>query len=80
MMTAEVSANPFRAGNGFQPLCLAGRAREQEQFSRLLDTDTVPQNVAVLGLRGTGKTVLLERFKSIAQDKGWFWAGSDLSE
>jgi hypothetical protein len=32
------------------------------------------------GLRGLGKTVLLERFKPIAIHNGWLWAGTDLSE
>lgn len=32
------------------------------------------------GLRGVGKTVLLETFKPIAVAEGWLWAGADLSE
>ncbi|MHB8593808.1 MAG: ATP-binding protein, partial [Acidimicrobiales bacterium] len=32
------------------------------------------------GLRGVGKTVLLETFKPRAIQKGWLWAGTDMSE
>jgi hypothetical protein len=32
------------------------------------------------GLRGVGKTVLLDTFKPIAIREGWLWAGADLSE
>jgi len=32
------------------------------------------------GLRGLGKTVLLETFKPMAMSEGWLWAGTDLSE
>lgn len=32
------------------------------------------------GLRGVGKTVLLETFKPLAVREGWLWAGTDLSE
>lgn len=32
------------------------------------------------GLRGVGKTVLLESLKPIAQANNWLWTGNDLSE
>jgi hypothetical protein len=32
------------------------------------------------GLRGLGKTVLLEKLKPVAIAAGWLWAGTDLSE
>jgi len=41
---------------------------------------TVAQNAILTGLRGTGKTVLLEELKPIAQAHNWLWAGNDLSE
>ena len=37
-------------------------------------------NMILTGLRGLGKTVLLEKFKPIAVQSGWLWAGTDLSE
>jgi hypothetical protein len=38
------------------------------------------QNLVLTGLRGVGKTVLLETFKPLAQSMGWLWCGTDLSE
>ena len=38
------------------------------------------ENLILTGLRGVGKTVLLETFNPIATNSGWVWAGDDLSE
>jgi hypothetical protein len=38
------------------------------------------ENVVLTGLRGVGKTVLLETFKPLAINKGWSWVGTDLAE
>lgn len=38
------------------------------------------ENMILTGLRGVGKTVLLETFKPEAQMAKWLWAGADLSE
>ena len=38
------------------------------------------QNLVLTGLRGVGKTVLLDTFKPVALAKGWLWVGADLSE
>ncbi len=47
----------------------------------LLSQERILENVVLTGLRGVGKTVLLdERFKDAALDAGWLWAGTDLSE
>ncbi len=72
--------NPFRPGAGQRPVYLAGRTHEQEEFKKLLKQHPVSQNVIVTGLRGVGKTVLLEELKQIAQTNGWLWTGNDLSE
>lgn len=72
--------NPFRPGAGQKPPHLAGREKEKEAFSKLLDQDVVIKNLILTGLRGTGKTVLSETFKPIATGKKWTWIGSDLSE
>jgi hypothetical protein len=37
-------------------------------------------NMVLTGLRGVGKTVLLDTLKPIALSKGWWWVGTDLSE
>jgi len=62
------------------PPYLAGRERETEEFRRLLGQDTILENMVLTGLRGVGKTVLLDTFKPLAIDKGWLWVGADLSE
>lgn len=72
--------NPFRPGAGQQPVYLAGRTNEQDAFVRMLGQVPVSQNVIVTGLRGVGKTVLLETLKPIAQSEKWLWTGNDLSE
>ena len=75
-----VPINPFRPGNGQRPLYLAGRTHEHDQFSKMVREDAVAQNAILTGLRGTGKTVLLEELKPIAQTQKWLWAGNDLSK
>ena len=72
--------NPFRPGAGHAPPYLAGRAAEQQEFTRFLDQSPVLTNLVLTGLRGVGKTVLLETLKPIAIQQGWLWAGTDLSE
>ena len=62
------------------PPYLAGRKDEEQEFRKLLRQEVVTDNMILTGLRGVGKTVLLETFKPIAQAKGWAWAGTDLSE
>ena len=76
---AEFS-NPFRPGAGHQPPYLAGRHEEREEFLRLLGQSTILENMVLTGLRGVGKTVLLDSFKPLATSLGWVWVGTDLSE
>ena len=38
------------------------------------------RNVIITGLRGVGKTVLLDSLKPRAQQTGWLWTGTDLTE
>jgi hypothetical protein len=62
------------------PPYLAGRAPEQEEFEKLLDQRVILENPLLTGLRGVGKTVLLETFKPLAIQRGWIWVGTDMSE
>jgi hypothetical protein len=62
------------------PPYLAGREQEKQEFARLLDQDPILENVVLTGLRGVGKTVLLETLKPMAIERGWLWVGTDLSE
>ncbi|WP_313031763.1 ATP-binding protein [Brucella sp.] len=72
--------NPFRPGAGHMPPYLAGRKAEEQEFRKLLKQTTILENLILTGLRGVGKTVLLETFKPLAIQEGWLWVGTDLSE
>ncbi|OKS84912.1 P-loop NTPase family protein [Mucilaginibacter polytrichastri] len=76
----ESFVNPFRPGAGQPPPYLAGREHEKIDFEKLLRQSPILKNLILTGLRGVGKTVLLESLKPIALQNGWFWAGNDLSE
>jgi len=62
------------------PPYLAGREHEFDQFDRLLRQEEILENLVLTGLRGVGKTVLMETFKPRALAAGWLWASADLSE
>lgn len=79
-MTTASFSNPFRPGAGHPPPHLAGRKEEEAEFRRLLAQAAVTENMVLTGLRGVGKTVLLESFKPIAMSENWLWVGTDLSE
>src|SRR3954454_16701111 len=72
--------NPYRPGAGHIPPYLAGREREYEEFQRLLQQDQILENLVLTGLRGVGKTVLLETFKPKAIEQGCLSPTADLSE
>lgn len=69
-------------GNGIEPRYLAGRDEYVELFTRSLKSfeDGLPRNTVVSGLRGTGKTVLLRRFKIIAESRGWLTVEREFNE
>jgi hypothetical protein len=73
--------NPYTPGAGHPPPYLAGRQGEVDEFVTMLQQERILENVILTGLRGVGKTVLLEeKFKPTAIGQGWLWAGADLSE
>jgi type II secretory pathway predicted ATPase ExeA len=77
----QTEPNPYTPGAGHSPPFLAGREPEIQAFRKFLRQDQVLSNVVLTGLRGTGKTVLMEdRYKPDAQNEGWVWVGSDFSE
>jgi len=80
MERQRLIANPYRPGAGHRPPFLAGREKEQEHFWRLLRQNYTTENILITGLRGFGKTVLLEDLKRMALAEGWVWVGNDLSE
>lgn len=72
--------NPFRPGAGHRPPYLAGRNTEKDEFRRIIEQEIIMQNLIVSGLRGVGKTVLLDNFRDTAQERKWIWVGTDCSE
>src|ERR1700691_2057585 len=66
--------NPYAPGAGLQPPELAGRDRLLEDaaidMDRLLNRRPT-KGMMLLGLRGVGKTVLLNRLHSMAEQKGF---------
>ena len=66
--------NPYAPGAGLQPPELAGRDRLIEDVTidmeRLLARRPT-KGLVLLGLRGVGKTVLLNRLRAFADDKGF---------
>lgn len=72
--------NPYRPGAGHPPPYLAGRAAELDEMTGLLRQKIILSNLVLTGLRGVGKTVLLETFKPLALRRNWLWCGTDLSE
>ncbi|MCY3761524.1 MAG: ATP-binding protein, partial [Gemmatimonadetes bacterium] len=79
-MTGTRFSNPFRPGAGHPPPYLAGRLAERQEFLKLLGQTAILENMVLTGLRGVGKTVLLDSFKPEAIRRGWLWVGTDLSE
>jgi len=76
----KIFQNPFKPGAGHKPPFLAGRMEETHAFLKLLEQKTILTNAVLTGLRGVGKTVLLEDWKPQAIAKKWLWVGTDLSE
>lgn len=80
MQNIDCFENPFRPGAGHKPPYLAGRVTEFNEFDRLLKQQVVLENIILTGLRGVGKTVLLDSLKPKAIKSKWLWVGTDLSE
>ncbi len=80
MSKKDMFHNPFKPGAGHMPPYLAGRENEKKEFMKLISQKTVFENMVLTGLRGVGKTVLLDTFKPLALEQKWLWVGADLSE
>lgn len=68
----STSDNPFNPGSGAAPPYLAGRRLEIAAFERMLrrTRDGQAENILVHGLRGVGKTVLMNRFNKMCVNDG----------
>jgi AAA ATPase domain len=66
--------NPYTPNAGSRPAALAGRDAQLEQFRILvarLKTGATDQSMIIRGLRGVGKTVLLNAFEDRAEAEGF---------
>jgi hypothetical protein len=66
--------NPYTPGSGIKPLKLAGRDGDLEAFGVLLErlaSGQPERSLIYSGLRGVGKTVLLQEFETLAREAGW---------
>lgn len=70
---ARTNDSPFRAGFGKTPPMLAGRDSVLDDFAAALAEGTwsTERTMLVEGLRGVGKTVLLNALEDIARERGW---------
>jgi len=75
--TVDPVRNPYSPGAGLRPVELAGRERELTQFGVLrarARQRRISQSMVLTGLRGVGKTVLLNELANAARDDGWIVA------
>lgn len=75
--------NPYRPGAGLMPTYLAGRDTDIEEMENLFNALclSIPtQSVIFSGLRGVGKTVLINKLQEIAEDKDIFCKHIEVEE
>jgi len=66
--------NPYAPGAGTKPPALVGRDEQIESFDVLLErleNGCAEQSMIITGLRGVGKTVLLDVFREKAEGRRW---------
>ncbi|MDZ4063422.1 MAG: ATP-binding protein, partial [Coriobacteriia bacterium] len=66
--------NPYAPGAGTKPPALVGRDEQIESFDVLLErleNGYAEQSMIITGLRGVGKTVLLDVFREKAETRNW---------
>jgi hypothetical protein len=66
--------NPYAPGAGQRPPELAGRTKQLDAFDVVLERiarGRPERSVVLTGLRGVGKTVLLNQLRSAAISRGW---------
>jgi hypothetical protein len=79
----DARINPYAPGAGTRPPLIAGRDSEIQAYEVLLDRlkrGTAGQSMIITGLRGVGKTVLLNALEDISVERGWIAAGRELDE
>lgn len=75
--------NPYRPGVGLKPMYIAGRDEDIESVEQIFEalTMNVPvQSIIYSGLRGVGKTVLINKLEEIANEKEIFCRHIEVEE
>lgn len=78
-----IKINPYRPGAGLKPMYLAGREDEISDVGQIFDALSMQipaQSIIYSGLRGVGKTVLINELRTIAEDKGIFCRHIEIEE
>lgn len=71
----RAALNPFSPGSGLRPPALVGRDSELEALDVLVErtrNGLDGRGIILSGLRGVGKTVLLNEMRFRAEEAGWF--------
>ncbi|MFF0817148.1 AAA family ATPase [Rhodococcus sp. NPDC003318] len=74
----DPALNPFKPGSGLRPPALEGRDAEREQFDLLVARSkhrNYDRGIMLSGLRGVGKTALLNTLAEHAENQGWLTIG-----
>jgi hypothetical protein len=67
--------NPYTPDSGVKPPALTGRDRELEHLRSIITQvgqGGTERHVLITGLRGVGKTVLLNEFEAMCMEAGWY--------
>ena len=78
-----IKINPYRPGAGLMPMYIAGRDEDinsVEQMFEALTYNVPTQSIIFSGLRGVGKTVLINKLQSIAEEKKIFCKHIEIEE
>ena len=75
--------NPYRPGAGLMPTYLAGRDEDIHTIEEIyiaLKMNIPTQSIIFSGLRGVGKTVLINKLQNMAEEKGIFCRHIEVEE
>ena len=75
--------NPYRPGAGLMPTYLAGRNDDIDDVKNMfsaLSMNIPTQSVIFSGLRGVGKTVLINKLQELAEEKDIFCKHIEVEE
>lgn len=71
----HLELNPYNPGSGLPPRVMGGRQQEIDAFDLIIartKRDLPNRGMVLSGLRGVGKTVLLNYLRAHADNHGWF--------